>query len=279
MNRQSNTYTIIYASVLVLVVGLVLSMVYQALRPAQEENIANDTKRQILAAARLTPENGESIAELYTQHVKSSYIVNINGEKVDNGIDPFSVKIGLEYKKAPEERLLPVFECDTPDGLKYILPCYGAGLWGPIWGYVAFDSNGDTIYGAYFAHQGETPGLGAEIEKPAFSSQFEGKNVFSSNGTFESVAVVKTGREPADKAYVHAISGGTITSQGVQSMLYDSLSPYSAFLKKLSSGDNCQQPTDCQGAEACQTECKFAKDCTSVCDNPVCGKTKTECGK
>ena len=95
------------------------------------------------------------------------------------------------------------------------------------------DGNGDTIYGAYFAHQGETPGLGAEIEKPAFSSQFDGKNIFAPDGEFQSVKVVKNGQGPAEGSYVHAISGGTITSQGVQKMLQNSLEPYSAFFKFL----------------------------------------------
>ena len=238
MNRQSNTYTIIYSVILVLVVGVVLSVVYQALRPMQEENIANDTKRQILASARIVPEAGQSIADLYSQHITDSYIVNDKGEKVDPSVNAFDVNVSLEVKKPADERLLPVFECSTDNGLKYIIPVYGAGLWGPIWGYIAFDDNGDTIYGAYFAHQGETPGLGAEIEKPAFSGQFDGKNIFSTNGDFQSVAVVKTGKEPQDRAWVHAISGGTITSQGVQAMLFDSLEPYSAFFKSLKNNSN-----------------------------------------
>lgn len=233
MNRQSNTYTVIYATVLVLVVGVVLSVVYQALRPMQVENINNDTRRQILAAAGISPENGESVSDLFTSHIKSSYLVDTEGNKVDNGTDAFTVNVGSEVKKPAGERLLPVFECTTDNGLKYIIPVYGAGLWGPIWGYVAFDDNGDTIYGAYFAHQGETPGLGAEIEKPAFRDQFDGKDVFSTDGEFTSVAVVKNGKEPQDRAWVHAVSGGTITSQGVQKMLYESLLPYSAFLKSL----------------------------------------------
>lgn len=233
MNRQSNTYTVIYASVLVLVVGIVLSVVYQALRPAQVENISNDTKRQILAAARITPAQGESVATLYESHITDSYIVDASGNRVDNSTPALDVNVGMESKKPASERLLPVFECKTDNGMKYILPVYGAGLWGPIWGYIAFDSNGDTIYGAYFAHQGETPGLGAEIEKPAFSDQFEGKNVFSQSGEFESVAVVKNGQEPQGRAWVHAISGGTITSQGVSKMLADSLEPYTNFLKSL----------------------------------------------
>ena len=233
MNRQSNIYTIIYSTVLVIVVGVVLSVVYQALRPRQIENIENDTKRQILAAARIVPSKGETVANLFEKYITSSYIVNENGEKIDAGTDAFNVNVALESKKPAAERLLPVFECNTDNGMKYIIPVYGAGLWGPIWGYVAFDNNGDTIYGAYFAHQGETPGLGAEIEKPAFSDQFEGKNIFSTNGDFTSVAVSKVGKEPQGQAWVHAVSGGTITSQGVQKMLFDSLQPYSAFFKSL----------------------------------------------
>lgn len=238
MNRNSNIYTIIYSILLVVVVGVVLSVVYQALRPKQLENIANDTKKQILASAHITPEKGESVAELFDKHIVSSYIVNISGERIDNSENPFDINMALEYKKPAAERKLPVYECKTDAGMKFIVPVYGAGLWGPIWGYIAFDDNGDTIYGAYFSHEGETPGLGAEIEKPAFQKQFEGKDIFSSDGVFTSIAVVKTGKEPQGKAYVHAVSGGTITSQGVQKMLYDSLEPYTAFFSNLKDGQS-----------------------------------------
>lgn len=233
MNRQGNTYTVIYSIVLVLVVGVVLSLVYQALRPTQEENIANDKKRQILAAARIIPEKGQTVAELYSYYITDSFIVNAEGEKVESSENPFDVNVANQVKLPDNQRLLPVYECRSDNGLKYIIPVYGAGLWGPIWGYMAFDDNGDTIYGAYFAHEGETPGLGAEIEKPAFSSQFEGKNIFNKEGKFVSVAVAKAGQTPSDRDYVDAVSGGTITSQGVQRMLENSLAPYSAFLKNL----------------------------------------------
>ncbi|MDE7443348.1 MAG: NADH:ubiquinone reductase (Na(+)-transporting) subunit C, partial [Muribaculaceae bacterium] len=119
------------------------------------------------------------------------------------------------------------------DVTKYIIPVYGAGLWGPIWGYVAFDSDGSTVYGAYFAHQGETPGLGAEIEKPAFSNQFEGKTVFHDD-RFLPIAVVKAGQKPlGGEDYVDGVSGGTITSKGVGAMLENCLSPYANYLKSL----------------------------------------------
>lgn len=239
MNRQGNTYTIIYSIVLVAIVGVALSIVYQALRPKQVENIENDTKRQILAAALISVPEGGDIAAIYADHITDSFIVNDKGDKMPG--EAFKVNVAQQVKLNADKRELPVFVCKTDNGTKYIVPVYGAGLWGPIWGYLAFDDNGDTIYGAYFAHQGETPGLGAEIEKPKFSDQFKGKDIFSTDGAFQSVQVVKAGQEPQQGAWVHAVSGGTITSQGVAKMLANSLEPYTAFFKKLNGGKEGEQ--------------------------------------
>lgn len=111
------------------------------------------------------------------------------------------------------------------------------GLWGPIWGYVAFDADGSTIYGAFFDHQGETPGLGAEITKPAFTDQFPGRSVFKGDN-FYPIEVVKAGQKPLnpDVDYVDGISGGTITSKGVGAMFDNCLSPYRAWLEKAGKG-------------------------------------------
>lgn len=237
INKENNVYTVVYAAVLVVVVGFALALVYQALRPAQLDNIANDTKKQILAAALIYPTGGETISGLYESHITDSYCVNSEGARIE-GADAFDIDMAAEVKKPDNERVLPVFVCSTDKGTKYIVPVAGAGLWGPIWGYIAMNSDGKTIYGAYFGHQGETPGLGAEIEKPAFSSQFEGKSIFGSNGEFKSVLVVKKGQEPADRSYVNAVSGGTITSQGVQKMLQSSLAPYTAYFKNLEKASN-----------------------------------------
>ena len=114
-------------------------------------------------------------------------------------------------------------------GTKYILPVRGKGLWGPIWGYVAMNDDKQTVYGATFGHKGETPGLGAEIEKEFFQVQFKGKKIIK-NGQV-TFAVAKGGAAPGDDYAVDAISGGTITSKGVQDMLLDCLDAYSAFLK------------------------------------------------
>lgn len=232
MKKHGNGYTLIYSIVLVFVVGIMLSVVYQALKPMQDENISNDKKKQILATVLVEVEEGESVADVYNRYITDSFIVNSVGDRIQSSINPFDVNVASEIKKLPDDRDLPVFVATTSDGEKYILPVYGSGLWGPIWGYVAFDKNGRTIYGTYFAHQGETPGLGAEIETKEFQNQFIGKDVYYDN-EFCSVAVVKVGQEPSDKAYVHAISGGTITSQGVSNMLENSISPYDNFLKNL----------------------------------------------
>lgn len=231
MNKQSNIYTILYSAIMVVVVGVVLAVTYMALKPKQDENIANDKRRQILSAVHITAPEGD-VKSTYNKYITESFIVNDKGDRVDG--DAFAVNMAAEVKKPADERVLPVFVCVLDgDEKKYILPVYGAGLWGPLWGYVAVNADGESVYGAYFSHSGETPGLGAEISTAAFQSQFENKQLYK-NGIFRSIDVMKSGQKPTDGAdYVNAISGGTITSKGVQSMLANCLSDYDAFLKKL----------------------------------------------
>lgn len=230
MNKQGNTYTIIYAAVMVIVVAAILAFTAMSLKPAQEKNIAIDKMKQILTSVNI-PASATDAQALYEKYI-TSMVIDASGKTVEG--NAFNINISEEINKPEAERTLPVFICTTDNGeRKYILPVYGAGLWGPIWGYISVDTNGSTIYGSYFAHQGETPGLGAEIEKTDFQKQFEGKNLFI-DGTFKSIAVEKAGQKPVNGAdYVDAISGGTITSKGVQSMLERCLSAYQMFLKSL----------------------------------------------
>lgn len=234
MNKQSNTYTIIYIIVMVTVVGAALAWVSLSLHDRQQANADADTKRQILASVHIATDKGNEAAD-FSRYITDQYLVNMQGDVTEQGADvAFDVNVAAQSKMADADRKLPVYVCTTAQGeTKYIIPLYGAGLWGPIWGYVSFNSDGTTIYGAYFAHQGETPGLGAEIEKTWFSDQFDGKTVFSSD-RFLPVEVVKKGQVPANGAdYVNGISGGTITSKGVSAMLANCLQPYAAFLMNI----------------------------------------------
>lgn len=232
MNKQSNTYTIIYIVILVLVVGSALALTAMALKPRQQENADADKKRQILASVHVTT-NANDVLSTFDKYVTDQFIVDEAGKRI--GEDAFAVNVSAEVKTEPAKRELPVYVCTMPENgdKKYILPVYGSGLWGPIWGYVALNSDGSTIYGAYFAHQGETPGLGAEIEKPAFSDQFEGKQMFKGE-QYLPVNVIKAGQKPlGNEDYVDAVSGGTITSKGVAAMLNECLLPYEKFLETL----------------------------------------------
>lgn len=232
INKQNNVYTLIYIVILVVIVGTVLAVTSMSLKDKQETNANADKMKQILASVHIAS-NDKDVVTLYEKYITETLIVNSEGEKT--GEDAFAVNVQEQSKiKDATKRELPVYVCQlSEDDVKYILPVFGNGLWGPIWGYVAVDSDGSTIYGAYFAHQGETPGLGAEIEKPAFSDQFDGKEMFK-DGKFLPVAVVKKGQKaPNGEDYVDAISGGTITSKGVSAMLDDCLRPYKAYLEKV----------------------------------------------
>ena len=218
---------------MVVIVGTVLALIYTTLKPKQDLNRANDTRKQILASIHITPESDDVVESEFNKHITAEYLVNEQGEKVstEKGV-AFNVKMKNNIKE--QKRLLPVFEAKTDKGeTKYIIPAYGAGLWGPIWGYIALNDDGNTIYGTNFSHESETPGLGARITEQEFQKRFEGKHVYV-DGAFKSVEVLKKGSKSANGAEsIDAISGATITSRGVSSMLSDCLQPYDAFFKKL----------------------------------------------
>ena len=201
---------------MVLLVAVVLAFTSQSLRSFQKENEDNDKRQQILRSINVSVPANEAKAK-YGELIKEAFLVNENGEKVEG--DAFTATADHP----------PVYVANVNGETKYIMALSGAGLWGPLWGYISVDSDKNTVFGADFSHQGETPGLGAEIAKPAFSNEFKGKKLFM-DGSFKSIAVVKPGKSVAGQDYVDGISGGTITSQGVDHMLFNSLSGYVKFL-------------------------------------------------
>ena len=213
MNRNGNTYTVLYAAIMVILVAAVLASVSMALKPKQVMNTEIEKKQNILASVNIESTAADA-EKIYAGKIVTQYVVNVKGEKVEG--DAFNIDLKKERAKAHEDMLLPVFECQTNDGLKYILPLRGTGLWGPIWGFISLNEDMNTIYGANFDHQGETPGLGAEIATPVFQKQFVGKKIFDDAAKLVSILVAKVGQEaPADHK-VDGISGGTITSKGLE---------------------------------------------------------------
>mgnify|MGYP000962904777 CR=1 FL=1 len=228
MDRNGNIYTFIYAAIMVIFVAALLASVSMALKPRQTRNAEIEKKQNILASVNIES-TAEDAEKLYEEKIQKQYVVNYKGEIVE-GEDAFYIDLKKERAKPDDEQLLPVFECNTESGLKYIFPLRGAGLWGPIWGYVSLDSDMNTIYGATFDHQGETPGLGAEISTTAFQSEFKGKKLFDQSGNLISVIVKKSGQTADQVHSVDGISGGTITSKGLEKMLLDDFNSYKEFL-------------------------------------------------
>ncbi|MDD4778629.1 MAG: NADH:ubiquinone reductase (Na(+)-transporting) subunit C [Fermentimonas sp.] len=232
MNRESNRYTIIYAAVMVILVALGLSFTHQALLDKQIANENIDKMQQLLRSLNIEAEADEAEAR-YSELVTNAYLVSDEGNKIEGteGTTPedpaFSTELGDQSAQG-----LPVYEVSIEGKTVYILPMSGSGLWGAIWGYLAVEDDGSTIYGADFGHAGETPGLGAEIAERYFGLQFEGKELYK-DGELRSIAVVKPGQTDTRRDYVDGISGGTITSQGVDKMLLSSVGEYENFLMKL----------------------------------------------
>jgi Na+-transporting NADH:ubiquinone oxidoreductase subunit C len=215
---------------MVIAVATLLSLAATMLQPRQEKNLEIEKKKSMLESIGV-PANWENTEELYNQYIKESFVLNTKGETVE-GVDAFNVVLRNEQKKPVEQQYLPVFNASPADGEKVIiLPVEGKGLWGPIYGYVSLKSDLNTIYGATFDHKGETPGLGAEINTTQFESMFQGKKFFD-NEDFISIQVLKGGARDDDIHGVDAISGGTITSKGLEKMLYDCISKYNDYLIK-----------------------------------------------
>lgn len=217
---------------MVVLVGSALAWTSLSLKPLQQANEKADRMCQILASVHI-PADGKSAISEFDKYITEQLVVNAKGDTI--GTDAFNVDVAAQTKLPDAERQLPVFVCRLADGSqKYIIPVYGSGLWGPIWGYVSVDSDGSTIYGAYYSHQGETPGLGAKIAEPAFCDEFDGKQLFK-DGVYAPISVVKAGMKPeAGEDYVDAIAGATITSRGVGEMLKVCMQPYKAFLESVS---------------------------------------------
>ncbi|MEQ8623840.1 MAG: NADH:ubiquinone reductase (Na(+)-transporting) subunit C [Vicingaceae bacterium] len=233
MDVNKNGYIFAFSAILVIVVGAALAFTAESLKPMQKENVRLEKMQNILATVKIesTPEEAK---EKFDKYIVEQKLLNSEGVVTDfPNLTAFDIDAVKEYKTmAAEDRHYPLFVFEDGGERKYIVPLAGKGLWGPIWGYVAFNGDMNTVYGSTFDHKTETPGLGAEISETWFQERFIGKTIFNESGEFVSVDVVKGGTDVEGQDHlVDGISGGTITSKGVGEMMERTLNVYVPYFK------------------------------------------------
>ncbi|MDO9152156.1 MAG: NADH:ubiquinone reductase (Na(+)-transporting) subunit C [Paludibacter sp.] len=231
MDTNKNSYTLIYAAVMVIVIALMLAFVSSALKDKQNANVELDKKKQLLSSLQINLDGQDAVA-LYEKYIVKEIVINSKAEVLSEGKGAaFKLDYIKEIAKKLEDRKLPVYIANVDGQTKYIIALRGAGLWGPIWGYLALNEDKNTVFGTNFSHASETPGLGANIVDAPFKNQFIGKHILNDKQEFVSIAVMKTGNKAEGQEQIDAIAGGTITSKGVEKMLLDCLSQYDEFYK------------------------------------------------
>lgn len=228
MDVNSNKYTFGFSVLMVIVVASLLAFASESLKPFQKENVKREKMQDILKSVGLIVDANEAEAN-YNKYIKEEIVLDKNGQQIE-GV-AFDVNVLKEFKSGGQQNF-PVFIFQNDNGKKYIIPMVGKGLWGPIWGYVALNEDKNTIAGATFDHKTETPGLGAEINQGWFQEPFINKKVFDEAGQYKSVTVIKGGAKEGDMHGVDAITGGTITSNGVTEMMQRTLRTYEPYLKQ-----------------------------------------------
>ena len=223
MNTNSNTYTVIYSTILVVVVAAVLAFAATSLKEKQEENVKVDTISQILTAAGLEYNEG-NVLQVYKENIKEAILVGFEGNRCEEDLDEQKCEIyttsQLKEQTVAEnaDKKLPVYIFNN--GIT-VVPCYGAGLWGPIWGYIGIKDD-LKVTKACFGHKGETPGLGAKItDMPeVFADKFTNKTI---------TAEILVAKNVTGENDVNAISGATITSTAAGKMVNEWLGFYQGY--------------------------------------------------
>lgn len=245
---HNNTYTFIYAAIITVIAAVLLALAAEGLRPMQEVNIRLEKKSNILSAARVDVTDKTKLDQLYDENVQE-LVIDKAGNVIE-GETAFDLELKDELSKGDDMRL-PLYLYETEEGsIVYILPLRGQGLWGPIWGFISLEDDFNTVFGANFDHQGETPGLGAEISTEEFADQFKGKKVFGDERETVALKVVKFGTESGrpDEHRVDGISGGTITTVGTSEMIQDNVMLYQNYFEKVRQGKETQ-PEDIEIVE------------------------------
>lgn len=233
MNRDSNAYTFLFATLMVLVVASSLAFTASSLKDKQNENVRKEKMQNILSTIGISTDRDKAEG-LYNQYIKQELALIKDGSN-DETVNAFKIEMATETKKPLEQQRFPLYIAEVEEAKYYIVPLRGAGLWDAIWGYIALEGDMTTIKGAVFDHKGETAGLGAEITQDWFQERFVGEKVFDTRGNLVGINVSKTNNDPKDldkdDHEVDAISGATITGDGVTDMILERLTHYLPYLQ------------------------------------------------
>ena len=234
MNRDSNSYTFGFAAAMVLVVASVLAFTASTLKDLQSENVRKEKMQNILSTIGIETDR-DGAEKLFNNYITDQLALRNDGT-IDETVDAFSdIKLAIELKKDIQTQRFPIYVASVDAATYYIVPLRGSGLWDAIWGYIALGEDRNTIKGAVFDHKGETAGLGAEITQQWFMNRFVGEKIFNSSGDLVGISVSKTNNDPndtdKDDHEVDAISGATITGDGVSDMIIERLQHSLPYLK------------------------------------------------
>ncbi|HJN54150.1 MAG TPA: Na(+)-translocating NADH-quinone reductase subunit C [Flavobacteriaceae bacterium] len=245
INTDKNSYTLLFAIGMVIIVGTLLAAIDSSLKERIETNKILEKQQNILYAIGINNNQGNSVSFISKDQAPSSfneYIVNqiyIQGDNVIEDEEAYLIEVKKEKTLAKDssyDRRLPLFIAERDGKKYYVAPIRGKGLWDAVWAYVAMDEN-MTILGAYFDHKAETPGLGANINQRFFMDDFIGEKLLDSNGNFKGITVSKSNLDPRNKIKddneVDAIAGATITGDGISAMIKSDLRLYMPYFKKL----------------------------------------------
>jgi len=231
--RQSNGYIVFYSALLTIACGGLLAFASQALKPLQDANIELERKANVLSTV-MNLEEGADINKLYESRIRE-LVIDFSGNLVDK--KAVDVNVGVEYKKKPEDRLLPVYEfisATDPEKVENaVIPVFGFGLWNTIAGFVALESDFNTIKGVSYSHAGETPGLGARIATAEIQERYKGKQIFQGTNLVSVVMQKGEGMDySSDPHKIDGMSGATLTGKGVNNMLKEYFGCYQKYLEK-----------------------------------------------
>ncbi len=250
MNTNSNTYTIIYASVMVIIVAFLLAFVSSALKPMQDANVAIDKKSQILASLNIRGLEKSEIEATYDKVIVSDPIIKADGAVVNDGAAKDKASFVLDSKDVNEENM-PLYIANVDGATKYVIPVTGRGLWGGLWGYIALNEDCQSVFGAYMSHASETAGLGALLVEPWFHERFLGKKLFKGDDQV-ALTVVKAGSVKEADFEVDGITGATLTTNGVAAMVKDGLQKYIGFINTKSAAQQEAPKAECCEEQACE---------------------------